>query len=126
MIESILQAIEGVWLFFVKITETAPIGMGSFLIAVIVPACLVDRVSKALPATWHTASREFIVESGALVVGIGLAWLPWPTLQGALVGIVAGLLSPYVAKGWLAAWGIGRRYLERKYGSIKPPLDGVP
>jgi hypothetical protein len=120
MIDNILQTIEALWLFLVKITETAPLGTGSAIIAVVVPACLVARVRKALPEQWHTASRDFIVETGALLVGIGLAWLPWQTVQGLLVGIVAGLLSPYIAKGVEAAWGIGVRWWAKRIGVDLP------
>jgi hypothetical protein len=116
VIDTILTTIEGVWLFLLRLTETAPIGVWSFLIAAIVPACLSPRLGRALPEGWHPASRSFIVETIALAAGIGLAWLPWQTLQGALVGIVAGLLSPYLTKGWMAAWGVVFRWWARRMG----------
>lgn len=116
MIDNILQTIEGVWFFLLRITESAPIGVWSFLIAVVVPVCLVARVRQALPRDWHPTSRDAIVETAALAVGILLAWLPWQTLNGALVGIVAGLASPYIAKCWQALWGIVIRWWVKRLG----------
>jgi hypothetical protein len=116
MIDHVLTTIEGVWLFMLRITETAPLGFWTFFIAAVVPATLTPRLSRALPESWHPASRGFIVETVALIAGIGLAWLPWQTLPGALVGIMGGLLSPYLTKAWMAAWGVIFRWWARRLG----------
>lgn len=113
-----IENIEAVWLFLLRLTETAPIGVWTFLIATIVPACLGPYLSRGLPPAWHPESRAFLVETAALLVGVALAWLPWRTLPGLLVGIVAGLASPYVTKAWQAAIGVLGRYIARRLGEM--------
>lgn len=117
-----IQNIEGVWLFLVNLTQTAPVGVWTFLIAAIFPACAGPYLRRGLPATWHPKSRDFIVETVALFAGIGLAWLPWQTLNGLLVGIMAGFMSPYLTLGWQAAAGMLRRYLEQRFGLAAAPV----
>jgi hypothetical protein len=128
--------VEAVWLFLLRITETAPIGVWSFLIAAILPACFAPWLRRGLPPTWHSKSRDFIVETAALVAGIALAWLPWQTLPGLLVGIMGGFMSPYLTLGWQAITGLIGRVVRRRLGvpdpttphrradDPKPPLAG--
>lgn len=120
-----IENIEAVWLFLLRLTESAPIGVWSFLIAAIVPACFGPYLRRGLPQNWHSKSRDFIVETVALLVGVALAWLPWQTLPGLLVGIVAGLLSPYLTLGWQAVTGLLVRVVRKRLG-LDPPIQFPP
>lgn len=121
MTTQMLQNIEAVWLFLLRLTETAPIGVWSFLIAVILPACFAPYLRRALPPAWHPKSRDFIVETAALIAGIALAWLPWQTLSGLLVGIMGGFMSPYITLAWQAGTGLMFRWWAKRLG-----LDAAP
>ncbi len=111
-----IEMLMGLWKFLILMTSTAPLGVWSFLIAVIFPAIFPRWLDRRLPDEWHRASRDVIVETIALVFGILLAWLPWQTLNGFLVGIMAGFMSPYLTKVWLAGWGIIFRWWARRLG----------
>lgn len=124
MIESALQALDGAWKFLILITQTAPAGVWSFVIAAVFPAIALPWLKKGTPKNWHPASRDFILETIALVAGIALAWLPWQTLQGLLVGIMAGFASPYLCKGVLAVSGVGWRWWHKRLLGRDP--DDMP
>jgi hypothetical protein len=115
-----IENVEGVWLFLLRLTSTAPIGVWSFLIAAILPACFAPWLRRGLPITWHPKSRDFIVETAALVAGIALAWLPWQTRSGLLVGIMGGFMSPYLTLGWQAASGLFFRWTAKRLGVDGP------
>ena len=117
-----IQNLEGAWLFLVKITETAPLGVWTFLIATIIPACVGPYLRRGLPAGWHPGNRDFFVETVALLAGIGLAYLPWPTLQGLLVGILGGFMSPYLTRGWQTVARLIVAFAQRRLGVV-PPAD---
>lgn len=113
---SIWENIHGVWEFLITITETAPLSVWQFAIAVIVPAALF-RYLQRMPcryqwdARWGRNTVDWGLETIALVVGIALAWVPWRTTAGLLIGICAGLLSPYITRGVIACFVFARHYL---------------
>lgn len=113
--------VEGVWLFLLRITDSAPVGVWSFLIAAILPACFAPWLRRGLPPNWHSKSRDFIVETAALLAGVALAWLPWQTLNGLLVGIMGGFMSPYLTLAWQAGTGLAARVIRKRLG-IEGPL----
>lgn len=118
-----IQNAEAVWLFLMKITETAPLGVWTFLVAAIFPACFGPYLRRGLPAGWHPGSRDFIVETVALLAGIGLAYLPWPTLNGLLVGILGGFMSPYLTRGWQTFWRLAGGYAHKRLLGTPVPLE---
>lgn len=127
MIDSVIQALNGTWQFLLLMTSTAPIGVWSFLIAAVFPAVFLPWLKRAAPRSWANESRDFLLQTFALLAGIGLAWLPWQTLDGFLVGIMAGFMSPYLQKGFSAATGIGYRWwYKRALGSDPGQCKGPP
>jgi H+/Cl- antiporter ClcA len=48
-----------------------------------------------------------------------LAWLPWRTLPGLLVGIMAGFMSPWLMKGALTFGGIWFRWWRKRMGDAQ-------
>lgn len=122
-----IQNIESVWLFLLRITESAPLGFWTLFISTVFPACFGPYLRRGLPQNWHSKSRDFIVETVALLAGIGLAWLPWQTLEGLLVGIMGGFMSPYLTLGWQALTGLLSRYVRKRLGLDAPlPLPRDP
>jgi hypothetical protein len=124
MIETALQALMGAWKFLLLLTDTAPIGVWSFVIAAVFPAVFLPYLKRGAPPAWHAESRDFILQTIAIGAGIALAWLPWQTLQGFLTGIMAGFMSPYLSKGFCAIYGIGYRWWYKRLLG-RDPVDEV-
>lgn len=115
------ENVEGAWLFLLKLTETAPLSVWTFVVAAILPAVLVRYLHRfpCMPR-WERAygkpSVAWGVETIALIAGIGISYLPWQTLPGLLIGICAGLLSPYLCKGGQLVGGIFIRWATKRFG----------
>lgn len=122
MIDTILAALTGTWQFLLLMTSTAPLGVWSFLIAAIFPAVFMAWLNRAVPKDWHPNARDFVLQSVGILAGILLAWLPWPTLHGFLVGIMAGFMSPYLTRAGTALACLGYRVLVKRVTGQDAPL----
>lgn len=96
----------GVWLFLLKLSETAPMGLASFALALAIAVFSQPFLRRALRELHCDASRDFLCMCGALVIGLGVMCLQLPTTKGALLGILAGLLAPIAWKGADALAGL--------------------
>lgn len=116
----IADTLMGVWAFLLNLTETAPLSVWQFVIAAIVPACMF-RYMQRMPCTkiWNRKygrdTVDWCMETAALMMGIAVAWVPWRTTAAVLIGICAGLLSPYLSKGVSMALDMGYRYLAARF-----------
>lgn len=111
--------IEGVWNFLIIVTNTAPLSVWQFVIATIIPTALFRFLQRApcrreWNQRWGKESVEFTLETIALIVGIALAWLPWRTTAGLLIGICAGLLSPYLSRGVCTALALWNAWITKR------------
>lgn len=114
MIDMILNTLTGTWKFLLLMTSTAPLGVWSFLIAAIFPVVFMAWLNRAVPKDWQPQLRDFLLQTAGIAAGILLAWLPWPTLHGFLVGIMAGFLSPYLARCATAVACLGYRVAYKR------------
>lgn len=102
MIDLALNLLNGTWKFLLLMTSTAPLGVWSFLIAAVFPSVFTAWLSRGVPATWQPQTRDFLLQTVSIAAGILLAWLPWQTLHGFLVGLMAGFMSPYITRAAVA------------------------
>jgi hypothetical protein len=126
VISGVIEALNGTWKFLLLMTETAPLGVWTFLIAAIFPAVFLPWLKNAAPKKWAVASRDFILQTVAIFAGVMLAWLPWQTLEGFLVGVMAGFMSPYLHKGGQAVGGLLYRWWHKRLLGREPQAPCPP
>ena len=97
------DAANAAWLFLLKLSEGAPLGLSSFLLAITLGSVSQPFLRHWLPAMPCKMSREFVAEFAALVIGVVVMWEQTHTLNGLLLGLLAGFASPLVYKGIAAA-----------------------
>lgn len=102
------EAIQAFALFGVNLLKDAPLGMVGFFLSVALAVAVQPFLRKWLPAMPCHWSREFVVETVALLVGFGVMFSQMPGLMGALLGLLAGLMAPYIHKGIAAVVGLVR------------------
>lgn len=105
----LLEVAEGTWLFLVKLSDTAPLGLASFGLALSLGILSRPPLQKYLPpCPKHPTRREAAIDLSAAVIGAVVMFAQLRTLNGALLGILAGLLAPQLAKVIAVLWGIRR------------------
>jgi hypothetical protein len=107
--DKVLQVVVGTWLFLLKLSETAPLGLSSFLLALALAITSRPFLLRYLPPMPCRQSRDFVVDLIALAIGFGVMFAQLRTLDGALLGILAGFAAPLLAKGIGALIGMWNR-----------------
>jgi len=109
----VIEVALGAWLFLLNLSETAPLGLSSFLLALSLAIVSRPFLLRYVPAWRCPASRDFVIDSAALAIGFGVMFGQLRTLDGALLGILAGFAAPLLAKGLAAVFGlVWRRWLQ--------------
>lgn len=107
------EALLGLWLVLLKFSETAPLGLTSFLLALALAIGCQHPLRRFVPHWRNDHLRELAIESVALGVGILVMRVQMPELLGLMLGGVAGFMAPYLYK-LLAALGDGLLHAARK------------
>lgn len=105
----LVEVATGAWLFLLKLSETAPLGLSSFLLALALGVASRPFLLHYLPPMPCKASRDFVIDASALLIGLGVMFAQLRTLNGALLGLLAGFAAPLVAKAIGAAFGLAKR-----------------
>lgn len=99
-----------VWLFFVHMSETAPMGLSSFLMAMALAVGAQAAVARWMPLFKCATSRDLVTDLVAFAVGFVAMWAQMPNMKGIMLGTLAGFVSPYVFKSVTA---VGAMVLRR-------------
>ena len=67
----LLEVTLGAWLFLLKLSDTAPMGLASFALALALGVASRPFLLHYLPAYPCKTSREFVIDASALVIGLG-------------------------------------------------------
>lgn len=105
----ILEVGNGAWLFLLNLSATAPLGLVSFLLALALGVASRPFLLHYLPPMPCKASRDFVIDASALVLGVGVMFAQLRTLNGLLLGLLAGFAAPLIAKALGALFGLTRR-----------------
>jgi hypothetical protein len=105
----LVEVATGAWLFLLKLSATAPLGLSSFLLALALGVASRPFLLHYLPPMPCKASRDFVIDASALVIGCGVMFGQLRTLNGLLLGLLAGFAAPLLAKGLGALLGMTRR-----------------
>ncbi len=105
----ILEVASGAWLFLLNLSATAPLGLVSFLLALALGVASRPFFLHYLPPMPCKASRDFVIDASALVIGVGVMFAQLRTLNGLLLGLLAGFAAPLIAKALGALFGLTRR-----------------
>lgn len=85
-------------LFADKMLEGAPLGLWSFLLALGLGVASRPFLLKWTPELECPVSRDLLIDVAAVAIGIGVMWGQLRTLNGLLLGCLAGFTAPYLYK----------------------------
>lgn len=118
----IVEAIKAAWSFFGEAMAGAPLGTGSFLLSLVLAVVSQPFLKKWVPHLKCPLSRDFIIESAALVIATVTLWAQMQglgavqRLYALILGLIAGFCAPYVHKGIAALIGLAGRGARRWTG----------
>lgn len=92
-------ALDGAFRFLFKLADQAPLGVSSFVLALALAVGVQPLLFTAFKQMRCPESQEFAVMALALVVAVAVMWVQLHTLQGLLLGLLAGFAAPHVYKG---------------------------
>lgn len=101
-------ALDGAFRFLFKLAADAPLGASSFALALALAVGVQPLLYTAMKQLRCPESRDFLVMAAALVVAVAVMWIQLHTLQGLLLGLLAGFAAPHVFKGITALIRLAR------------------
>jgi len=113
------------WMLLLNAAKTAPLGLASFGIALVLSVLSRYFLRKHLPQLRCPLSRDFLIDAAAVVVGIAAVWFqmshlaPIDRVNALWIGLVAGLAAPHVYNLLAALGGLVVR-------SIRITPEGAP
>lgn len=111
-----IENIEAAYKFLVLITKDSPIGLWSAASALVISPTFGHAMRRYFPKRRRRVLCDFMVETVVLGSSILVAWLPWQTLNGLLVGLICGFAAPYFWKGADALLTPLWVYIKRRLG----------
>lgn len=96
-----ITALDGAFRFLFKLAADAPLGVTSFALAMGLAVGVQPLLYAAFKQMRRHESQEFVVMALALVVAVAAMWIQLRTLQGLLLGLLAGFAAPHAYKGIL-------------------------
>lgn len=88
------ESLRAGWVFVTEVTAKMPLGLGSFLLAWLLGACLMGFLRRWIPVPEHRDLmhlRMFFIEISSATAAFLACWLQTRTLLGMILGITAGL-----------------------------------
>lgn len=86
-------------IFAGRLTEGAWLGFWSFLLALALGIASRPFLLKWTPDFECPLSRDLLIDAAAVLIGIVVMWGQHRTLNGLLLGMLAGFTAPYLYKG---------------------------
>lgn len=94
-----ITALDGAVRFLFKLSAEAPLGASSFALAMALAVGIQPLLYTAFKQMRCPESQEFVVMALALLVAVAAMWIQLHTLQGLLLGLLAGFAAPHAYKG---------------------------
>lgn len=113
---ALAEALQGLWLVMLKFSDTAPLGLSSFLLALALAVVSQPFLRKWMPHLRCPMSRDFLIESAALAIALAVMLAQVRDLKGWMLGLLAGFMAPYVFKGLAAIGSLAWRAMQRGEG----------
>lgn len=112
--KNLVAALEAAFLFMVTLADKAPLGLGSFALAsalaVAAQAFLHKFASQLFPCS---KSRDALYALAGFGIACSVMFLQLRTLNGLLLGLLAGFASPFLYQLTGGAWSL----------LVGPPVD---
>lgn len=103
---ALAEALNGLWLVLLKFSETAPLGLSSFLLSLALGVASQPFLRRWMPALRCPLSRDFLIDSSAIVIALAVMLAQMRSLQGWMLGLLAGFMAPHVFRGLAALGGL--------------------
>lgn len=111
---ALAEALTKLWLVMLRFSDSAPLGLSSFLLALGIAVVSQPFLRRWMPALRCPMSRDFLIDAAALAIGLAVMLAQVRDLFGWLLGILAGFAAPLVFKGLAALVGLAWRALQKE------------
>lgn len=120
-----IAAFSELWNAILNLIATAPLGLWTLVIAVVLSSLLAQRVKFWLPSRWPKMGRTAITQLTAFFSAMFVTWALWPVPIGLFSGAIAGLISPTLYAITVRLIGIKRPDLRDLLSKDDPDDDGA-
>lgn len=112
----IIEALRGLWLLMVDWTSKSPLGLASFFLALGMCVLVSAFLDYWLARVRCSDSRLFVAALAGISSALGVMWIQMATLQGLMLGVMAGLAGDLVFRA-------GRLIIRVLWRRFKPTID---